>query len=436
MSHQSQILPSSTASQADNATLPLVVTPSQLHHVPQPDRQEPQDHISGLSLHRGGTESFPSADFDFTIYQPDNTLQESSTMGPLGDYGNSTPVLTPDMTALEAEMTYLTSPASIGIGMGEGLSLYPYQDFGHTRSPSAFSSISASSTFKRQRLGLGSGEWSTPVSPKQSAINTLYRTLTAFGDYHINSPLERGPILLARDRLDSGLDIETIGIIRSRIEMERDKPEISSRAEVRWMCKESLRALEILQQDLTSSTEQEQTSGDTPAETGRKRPHPDSLPEFSTPFGPSTDTVTSDKVSMEMAPPARPSRDEAAGPGPASCNSCSKSHAKCTNYVSTRMDGSVCYGKCGECHDGRSKCSLADRDYQRSYKGDMTLIEDFIQGVKSTRARRVYSSLEEKEQAKEEYLASSSKSTEPEEAGTQAMESMTRRDEFGLRPRS
>ncbi|WVQ63229.1 uncharacterized protein L199_001380 [Kwoniella botswanensis] len=335
-------------------------------------------------------------------------------MGPPGGLINTTSSLTPDMGQLETDFDYLTSPALTGGGYG--LNLDPYQPFSHPHSPSAYSAFSGSS--KRRRTGLDG--WFTPLSPRGLALQTVQTTLITFKDHHAAEPLRRGPIALAVQRLESGLDADTINIIKSIIDDMKEDQAVSDDRSVLWMCNETIKALNTLEKDFTfdidnGSGRDHQGS---PIGKGGKRSHPDNFPAISTVTEPSADTVTSDEDSVEMAPPARRSGNEAAGPK--SCNSCTESNTKCTTFVSTRVDGSVYYAKCGECHERRSKCSLATREHLQPYKGDMTLIEDFIERVKSTRARRVYESPKEKEQAREGYLTSRSKTARPEEAATAA----------------
>ncbi|WWC98648.1 hypothetical protein V866_005541 [Kwoniella sp. B9012] len=335
-------------------------------------------------------------------------------MGPPGGLINTTSSLTPDMGQLETDFDYLTSPALIGGGYG--LNLDPYQPFSHPHSPSAYSAFSGSS--KRRRTGLDG--WSTPLSPRGLALQTVQTTLITFKDHHAAEPLRRGPIALAIQRLESGLDADTINIIKSIVDDMKEDQAVSDDRSALWMCNETIKALNTLEKDFTfdidnGSGRDHQGS---PIGKGGKRSHPDNFPAISTVTEPSADTVTSIEDSVETAPPARRSGTKAGRPN--SCNSCTSSERNCTTYVSTRVGGGVYYAKCGECNDRRSKCSMATREHLQPYEGDRTLIEDFIKSVKSTRARRVYESIEEKEKARDEYLADRSKTAEPEEAATAA----------------
>ncbi|KAK6906694.1 hypothetical protein I203_100681 [Kwoniella mangroviensis CBS 8507] len=350
MSEENQHLPTSNPSQADSAKLPPVVTPSQLHDQAEMLHQAPVEHNFGSHADTATSGTVPTDDFSFNIMRFSDGLV------------NTTPSLTSDLSQLDADLDCLTSPL-----------LTAYSNF--------------SSSSKRRRTGLDG--WSTPLSPGESALQTVRTALTAFKDHHKDKPLARGPITLAMQQKDFAFDID------------------------------------------------DGSGGDYQGfsiERGRKRSHPNNFPAISTVTVPSTDRVTSDEDSLEMAPPARRSGIEATGSK--SCSSCTESNKKCTTFVSTRVDGSVYYAKCGECHNRRSKCSLATREHLQPYKGDMTLIEDFLGGwVKSTRARRVYESLKEKRQAREKYLASRSKTARPEEAATVTEDNpigiSARRDAFG-----
>ncbi|OCF58548.1 hypothetical protein L486_04581 [Kwoniella mangroviensis CBS 10435] len=363
--------------------------------------QAPVEHNFGSHADTATSGTVPTDDFSFNIMRFSDGLV------------NTTPSLTSDLSRLDADLDCLTSP--LLTGGGYGLNLDPYQPFSHPHSPSAYSNFSSSS--KRRRTGLDG--WSTPLSPGESALQTVRTALTAFKDHHKDKPLARGPITLAMQRLESGLDADTIKTIKSIIDDMKKDQVVSTDRNVLWMCDETNKALNTLEKDFAFDID-DGSGGDYQGfsiERGRKRSHPNNFPAISTVTVPSTDRVTSDEDSLEMAPPARRSGIEATGSK--SCNSCTESNKKCTTFVSTRVDGSVYYAKCGECHNRRSKCSLATREHLQPYKGDMTLIEDFLGGwVKSTRARRVYESLKEKEQAREKYLASRSKTARPEEAAT------------------
>ncbi|OCF78555.1 hypothetical protein I204_00495 [Kwoniella mangroviensis CBS 8886] len=358
MSEENQHLPTSNPSQADSAKLPPVVTPSQLHDQAEMLHQAPVEHNFGSHADTATSGTVPTDDFSFNIMRFSDGLV------------NTTPSLTSDLSQLDADLDCLTSPL-----------LTAYSNF--------------SSSSKRRRTGLDG--WSTPLSPGESALQTVRTALTAFKDHHKDKPLARGPITLAMQRLESGLDADTIKTIKSIIDD---------------MKKDQVKDFAFVIDDGSGGDYQGFS-----IERGRKCSHPNNFPAISTVTVPSTDRVTSDEDSLEMAPPARRSGIEATGSK--SCNSCTESNKKCTTFVSTRVDGGVYYAKCEECHNRRSKCSLATREHLQPYKGDMTLIEDFLGGwVKSTRARRVYESLKEKEQAREKYLASRSKTARPEEAAT------------------
>ncbi|WVW80938.1 hypothetical protein I302_102929 [Kwoniella bestiolae CBS 10118] len=327
---------------------------------------------------------------------------DTAMMGPPSDMHYP---FSPGMGDSAAGIGYLISPGPFG---GE-MPLSPYHRSPGGYSPSVFSAISSAS--KRRRLPDGSFDVEpTPDSPRV----TLQRTLRMLEEQSSDNALDSVPILHARKLLknDSELDMELMDVIRSVIEDKKLDQNIFSRRHALWMCNKGLKALDTLEKDIEAS--QMQPTHREGQMSGGKGSGLDSMPDRSSDH----DVSVSDDADSLQVTNAIPSSSFVGSPlslsartvphepaiiviGPQSCIQCTKSGIECQTYVIRRKKtGEIIYAKCQPCFARRGTCSHVDGKAPQEYEGDESLIEDWETNVDSTRCRRVYYTLAEKDSAR------------------------------------